>query len=84
MLCSISANAKTGDGIGGIYGTDILCFINGVEVPSFNIGGKIVIVVEDTTNNYWYNNELRTLIIGGFEPADIIMNVNQIKVSVVY
>ena len=41
MLCSISAYAKTGDVIGGIYETDILCFINGVEVPSFNIGGQI-------------------------------------------
>lgn len=80
MLCSISAYAKTGDVIGGIYETDILCFINGVEVPSFNIGGKTVIVVEDTTNNFWYNDELRTLIVGGFEPADI--NENKLNKSI--
>ena len=41
------AYAATGDVIGTIYPTDIKAYINGVEVPSYNIGGRTAVVIED-------------------------------------
>lgn len=72
ILINTTVYAKTGDIVGNIYSTDIKAFINGVEVPSYNIGGKTVVIVEDMTKNYYYNNQLRVLIIGGFSPFDLI------------
>ncbi len=67
----VNTYAKTGDIIGEIYETDITAFINNVEVSSYNIGGKTVIIVEDTTTDCFYNDDLRILIIGGFSPETI-------------
>lgn len=67
----VHAHAETGDVTGEIYETDISCFINGTEVPSYNVGGKTAVVIEDTTDNYQYNDTLRTLIVRGFEPDGI-------------
>ena len=39
--------AANGDVAGYIYSTDILAYINGVEVESYNIGGKTAVVIED-------------------------------------
>lgn len=60
--------AYNGDVVGSIYSTDIKACINGVWVDSYNIGGKTVVIVEDITDRYVYSDELRTLLITGFEP----------------
>ena len=67
-VCGAEAQAATGDVADHIYSTDIRAFINGVEVESYAIDGKTVVVVEDVTRDYSYNDQLRTLLIGGFAP----------------
>jgi len=51
LFCFLSggtvAYAAVGDVIGNIYATDIVTYLNGMKIPSYNIGGKTVIVVED-------------------------------------
>ena len=64
IICQgFSAFAKSGDVSGKIYATDIKAFINGVEVPSYNIGGKTAFIIEDVVLNYCYTyrDEYRTL-----------------------
>lgn len=40
-------NVQSGTPIGNIYSTDIVTIINGVKVPSYNIGGRTAIILED-------------------------------------
>ena len=51
LFCFLSggtvAHAAVGDVIGNIYATDIVTYLNGMKIPSYNIGGETVIVVED-------------------------------------
>lgn len=50
MLIASSACAdaeNVGDVIGEIYSTDILATVDNVPIPSYNIGGRTVIVLED-------------------------------------
>lgn len=48
LLCGgLSVHAANGDVIGTVYSTDILACINGRPVPSYNIGGRTVILAED-------------------------------------
>ena len=48
LLCGgLSSHAANGDVIGTVYSTDILAYINGRPVPSYNIGGKTVVLAED-------------------------------------
>ena len=48
--------------IGQVLSTDIRAYINGAEIPAYNIDGKLAVVVSDL-NNYGfitqYNNDLR-------------------------
>ena len=57
--------AANGDVVGHIYSTDIRAFINGVEVESYNIGGKTAVVIEDiiaeNSHGYIYDDNSRTL-----------------------
>ncbi len=69
--------AKTGDVCGSIYATDIKAIINGVEVPSYNIGGRTVVIIEDITHNHSYNDELRAFIIGELSPGALIAGSNK-------
>ena len=49
MLIASSACAdaeNVGDVIGEIYSTDILATVDNVPIPSYNIGGRTVIVLE--------------------------------------
>lgn len=49
--------AKNGDVIGKIYSTDIIAKIDGLNAPSYNIGGKTAIIIEelaDKTSNLTY------------------------------
>ena len=80
ILCAISIMpiptaafaANRGNGIiGNIYSTDILAFVNDVPVPSYNIGGKTAIILEDLSygdtgiSGIWcaYDDSLRTFLV---------------------
>ncbi len=51
LVCVIFAQnaifAKNGDVIGKIYSTDIIAKIDGLNAPSYNIGGKTAIIIEE-------------------------------------
>lgn len=51
ILTAIGVYAAPGDTVGEIYSTDILAYINGSPINSYNIGGKTVILAEDLCNN---------------------------------
>lgn len=42
--------AENGDVIGKIYSTDIMAKIDGLNAPSYNIGGKTAIIIEELAN----------------------------------
>lgn len=75
-LAPIAASAKNGDIVGNLYSTDILAYVNGKPIASYNIGGKTAIVMEDL--NYfnddngngvsygfycWYDEDNRILTV---------------------
>lgn len=76
VVLSPTVLAASGDVIGHIYETDIRAYINGVEVRSYNIGGKTAIVIEDVldvnTQQYIYNDEYRTLKFFSLNPFCLV------------
>ena len=67
--------AANGDISGDIYSTDIKAYINGIEVQSYNIGGKTAVVIEDILkahDSYSYNDATRTLRFFGLAPDSLI------------
>lgn len=68
--------AANGDVVGHIYSTDIRAFINGVEVESYNIGGKTAVVIEDiiaeNSHGYIYDDNSRTLKFFSLSPYYLI------------
>ena len=64
-IIATSVFAASGDIVGNIYSTDIRAYINGIEVGSYNIGGKTAVVIEDilreNTHQYIYDDSIRTL-----------------------
>ena len=69
MICGVvGVSAANGDVIGQIYSTDILAYINGKPVPSYNIGGRTVIIAEDLEDSsygfaFGYNDAERLLTL---------------------
>ena len=72
LLTAVGANAAPGDAVGEIYSTDILAYVNGSPIDSYNIGGQTVILAEDLCNNDTgvhygfdcvYDNSTRTLTL---------------------
>ena len=64
LFCAIPINAATV--IGSVLTTDIRAYINGCEVPSYNIDGNIVVVGQDLRSygfNVVYDNNTRTSYI---------------------
>ena len=66
LFLAVPVGAANGDVIGKIYSTDILALINGKAVPSYNIGGRTAVVLEELEESgFWinidYNDETRTL-----------------------
>ena len=61
ILCE-KKESPSGQVIGKVLATDIRAYINGAEIPAYNIDGKLAVVVSDL-NNYGfktqYNNDLR-------------------------
>ena len=47
FVLSQTAVSAVGDVCGYIYSTDILAYVNSLPVPSYNIGGKTAIILED-------------------------------------
>lgn len=73
LTLHLSANAANGDIVGNIYSTDIRAYINDIEVESYCIDGKTVVVVEDIFDytQYEYNDNERLLKILSFDPDGI-------------
>lgn len=72
----LGAYAANGDVCGRIYSTDIVTYINGYKAPSYNIGGRTAIVIEDMYEenrgiSYEYNDETRTLRVDADFGADV-------------
>ena len=64
LFCAIPINAATV--IGSVLTTDIKAYINGCEVPSYNIDGNIVVVGQDLRSYGFkvvYDNNTRTSYI---------------------
>lgn len=74
IVTSLVCYAANGDIVGHIYSTDIRAFINGVEVPSYNIGGKTAVVLEDILqeNSCVYNDEERSLEFFSLDPLQLL------------
>ena len=83
FLISITTYAANGDVIGNIYSTDIKAFINGVEVKSYNIGGKTAVVIEDiikdNSHQYIYDDYTRTLKFFSLDPDCLVENLTDSK-----
>ena len=45
---------KAGALIGYLYRTNIVTYVNGKKIPSYNIGGKTIILLEDLTSYYGF------------------------------
>ncbi len=61
-------SANVGDKIGKVLSTDIVTYIEGVQVPSFNIAGRTAVIVENLNAmglpfEVWYDDSTRTLSI---------------------
>lgn len=71
-----SGNVKVGKAIGNIYSTDIVTFMNGKRIPSYNIGGRTIILLEDLNLSYGFtarwNGEKRTISAIAYRPGDSI------------
>ncbi len=64
MMSSSVVFAKTGDIVGKAVNTDIIAYINGLPIPSYNINGYTGIVVEDLKKygfDVWYSDSERVL-----------------------
>lgn len=75
-VLSTTVMAANGDVAGYIYSTDIRAFINGVEVQSYNIGGRTAVVIEDiikeSSHRYVYDDALRTLKFFSLSPECLV------------
>lgn len=65
LSCFVSAE----DVEGKIYSTDILAYVNGQPIDSYNIGGKTVVIAEELDNygfSHEYDDEARILKVKSF------------------
>ncbi len=76
VFCQSSVCAKNGDVIGKIYSTDIRAYINGIQVQSYNIGGKTAVVIEDifkeNTHQCIYDDSTRSLKFFSLNPDCLV------------
>lgn len=85
LAMSVPVLAANGDVVGKIYSTDIRAYINGVEVQSYNIGGKTAVVIEDiireNSHEYIYDDYSRTLKFFSLSPYYLVekKTVNKVK-----
>lgn len=83
IVTSLVCYAANGDIVGHIYSTDIRAFINGVEIPSYNIGGKTAVVLEDILqeNSCVYNDEERSLEFFSLDPLQLLEKTTEEKLN---
>lgn len=85
MIPTTIALAANGDIIGRIYSTDIRAYINGVEVQSYNIGGKTAVVIEDiikeNSHEYIYDDSIRTLKFFSLNPDYLVEDKTENKLK---
>lgn len=83
LIISTNAFAANGDIVGHIYSTDIRAYINGVEVQSYNIGGKTAVVIEDiikeNSHEYIYDDSIRTLKFFSLNPNYLVEDKTENK-----
>ena len=83
FVISVTTLAAMVDVVGHIYSTDIRAYINGVEVHSYNIGGKTAVVIEDIfkerTQQYIYDDSSRTLKFFSLNPDYLVEEKAQNK-----
>ncbi len=83
LTISVPVFAASGDVIGYIYSTDIRAYINGVEVESYNIGGKTAVVIEDifseNSHQCIYDDYSRTLKFFSLNPYYLVEEIVQNK-----
>ena len=67
---TVLAFAASGDIAEKIYSTDVLAYINGIPVQSYDIGGRTAVILEDLPDacgacgiEVSYSDELRTLVV---------------------
>ena len=70
LMTSVTSLAANGDVAGKIYSTDILAYVNGMTIESYNIGGKTAVIIEDLVQDgrnygfeYWYEDDKRKLTV---------------------
>ncbi|MBQ5389698.1 MAG: hypothetical protein IIU58_02205, partial [Clostridia bacterium] len=66
LLTFTAAALRAGDIVGYVLSTEIRAFIDGVEIPAYNIGGKLGVVAEDLRGygfSVIWNPEKQTLSI---------------------
>ena len=73
MFEKTSVLAKNGDVIGKVYSTDILAKIDGLNAPSYNIGGKTAIIIEELADK---NSSLSYAISMKYDDQDRRLDVN--------
>ena len=71
FLCGVlfCIPASADDIEGKIYSTDILAYVNGQPIDSYNIGGRTVVIAEDLDGygfNHEYDDETRTLKVKSY------------------
>ena len=86
-LSALGVYAAPGDVVGEIHSTDILAYINGRQINSYNIGGKTVVLAEElcdnnTGANYGficdYDNDSRTLALTStFTEGNVSPKINR-------
>ena len=85
LIISTNVFAANGDIVGHIYSTDIRAYINGVEVESYNIGGKTAVVIEDilkeNTHQYIYDDSTRTLKFFSLDPDCLVEGKSESKTA---
>ena len=91
VFAAFGAYAAPGDAVGEIYSTDILAYVNGSPIVSYNIGGQTVILAEDLCNNDTgvhygfdcvYDNNTRTLTLTSlFNKGNADITVSRGKVG---
>lgn len=81
FILILNVNAANGDIAGTIYSTDIKAYINGIEVPSYNIGGKTAVVIEEIlkedSHSYSYSDYYRTLKIWSLSPKALVSGTSK-------
>lgn len=73
---NLKSSKDIGKVIGSIYKTDIITYINGKRIPSYNIGGRTIVLIEDLNESYgfttYWNAEKRTISANPYRSGNLI------------